>query len=83
MSFAVLLQHDLQTFHSLHEVQVVYDIETGRSRGFGFVKFDDPRDAEDAINDADGKVGYCFLSNMHGSLQAWTCCSFQSVLMML
>lgn len=35
---------------------MVYDIETGRSRGFGFVKFDDPRDAEDAINDADGKV---------------------------
>ena len=38
------------------DMQVVYDIETGRSRGFGFVKFDDPRDAEDAINDADGKV---------------------------
>ena len=47
-------QSRLITHHCLE--QVVYDIETGRSRGFGFVKFDDPRDAEDAINDADGKV---------------------------
>lgn len=31
-------------------------METGRSRGFGFVKFDDARDADDAIAQADGKV---------------------------
>lgn len=36
--------------------QIIYNIETGRPRGFGFVKFEDPRDAEDAIHNADGKV---------------------------
>ena len=37
--------------------QVVIDRETGRSKGYGFVKFDDSRDAEDAINGSHGKVG--------------------------
>ncbi len=36
--------------------QVVFNPETGRSKGFGFVKFEDARDADDAIADADGKV---------------------------
>jgi RNA recognition motif-containing protein len=38
-------------------MKVVVNIETGRSKGFGFVKFEDARDAEDAIKEADGKVG--------------------------
>lgn len=33
------------------------NLDTGRSKGFGFVKFEDPRDADDAISEADGKVG--------------------------
>ena len=37
-------------------VQIVFNPETGKSKGFGFVKFDDARDAEDAINEANGKV---------------------------
>ena len=33
------------------------DQETGKPRGFGFVTFDDTRDAQDAVSDARGKVG--------------------------
>lgn len=36
--------------------QLVYNPETGKPKGFGFVKFEDPRDAEDAIDQANGKV---------------------------
>ena len=32
------------------------DQETGKPRGFGFVTFDDTRDAQDAVSDARGKV---------------------------
>ena len=37
-------------------MQIIFDQETGRPRGFGFVKFDDQRDAEDAAIDANNKV---------------------------
>uniref|UniRef100_A0A8C6TRH9 RRM domain-containing protein n=1 Tax=Neogobius melanostomus TaxID=47308 RepID=A0A8C6TRH9_9GOBI len=33
----------------LEEVDVVWDTDTGRSRGFGFVKYADARRAEDAL----------------------------------
>lgn len=46
------LVHDLTT--SL--LQVVIDRETGRSKGYGFVKFEDSRDAHDAISGCNGKV---------------------------
>ena len=36
------------------------NLETHRSKGFGFVKFEDPRDADDAIAEADGKVPPAF-----------------------
>ncbi|KAI3427976.1 hypothetical protein D9Q98_006366 [Chlorella vulgaris] len=36
-------------------VKLIYDKETGRSKGFGFVTFDDDRDARDALNDAGGR----------------------------
>lgn len=45
----------------MHAVlQIVINPETQRSKGFGFVKFEDPRDADDAIREADGKVRLSF-----------------------
>ena len=43
-----------------HHVQVVIDRETQRSKGYGFVKYEDPRDAKDAISGCNGKVGVNF-----------------------
>lgn len=37
-------------------IKVVYDIETGRPKGFGFVTFEDGRDAEDAAHECNGKT---------------------------
>ena len=37
-------------------MQIVYNPDTGKSKGFGFISFEDPRDAQDAIVEADGKV---------------------------
>lgn len=37
-------------------MDVIRDKETGRSRGFGFVKYDNPDDAKDAMAAMNGKV---------------------------
>lgn len=37
-------------------VDVIRDKETGRSRGFGFVKYDNIEDAKDAMTAMNGKV---------------------------
>jgi RNA recognition motif-containing protein len=36
------------------EAQVVLDRDTGRSRGFGFVTYDNPSDADEAMKALDG-----------------------------
>ena len=40
-------------FGKVTEARVATDRETGSSRGFGFVTFEDPRDADDAIRQLD------------------------------
>ncbi len=64
--------------------QVVIDRETGRSKGYGFVKFDDPRDADDAINGSHGKVRWpsqlskpCVLRSKSGAVML-ECCAEQA-----
>lgn len=41
-------------FGPVAEAQVIMDRETGRSRGFGFVTFENPSDADQAIRAMDG-----------------------------
>lgn len=41
-------------------LQIIYDQHTGRPKGFGFVKFEDQRDADDAAADANGKARAIF-----------------------
>ena len=41
-------------FGTVTEAKVISDRDTGRSRGFGFVTFDAPADAEKAIAEMDG-----------------------------
>ena len=42
-----------ERFGPVAEAKVITDRETGRSRGFGFVTFDSPSDAQTAISDMD------------------------------
>lgn len=48
------LLRSLQKFGKLREARVVLSRETGLSRGFGFVTFDEPKDADDVV--ANGNI---------------------------
>uniref|UniRef100_A0A3B4UW44 Cold inducible RNA binding protein a n=1 Tax=Seriola dumerili TaxID=41447 RepID=A0A3B4UW44_SERDU len=42
-------------YGTIEKVDVIRDKETGRSRGFGFVKYDNAEDAKDALDAMNGK----------------------------
>uniref|UniRef100_A0A3P8ZUY9 RRM domain-containing protein n=1 Tax=Esox lucius TaxID=8010 RepID=A0A3P8ZUY9_ESOLU len=42
-------------YGNIAKVDVIRDKETGRSRGFGFVKYDNAEDAKDALEGMNGK----------------------------
>ncbi|MBM4319251.1 MAG: RNA-binding protein [Deltaproteobacteria bacterium] len=50
------LRRAFSPFGDLAEVKVISDRETGRSRGFGFVSFEQEQDAQRAIGEMDGKT---------------------------
>lgn len=39
----------------VEEVKIIIDRETGRSKGFGFVTYADPNDAQEAVKKFDGQ----------------------------
>jgi RNA recognition motif-containing protein len=47
--------HAFNAHGNVLEAQVVTDRDTGRSRGFGFVTFANPSEADEAIRQMDGK----------------------------
>jgi RNA recognition motif-containing protein len=42
-------------FGKVRDVSIFTDWDTGKSRGFGFVEFDDAKDAEKAIEELDSR----------------------------
>ncbi|MFK7871918.1 MAG: RNA recognition motif domain-containing protein [Oligoflexales bacterium] len=48
------LRQAFSQFGDIQDVRVISDRETGRSRGFGFVTFNDAEDAQKSIEEMDG-----------------------------
>ena len=48
------LANHFSKFGNLEEVKIITDRETGRSRGFGFITFDEADSASQAISEMDG-----------------------------
>lgn len=48
------LRQAFERFGEVTEARVITDRNTGRSRGFGFVTYNNPDDAETAIREMDG-----------------------------
>jgi nucleolysin TIA-1/TIAR len=50
-----ILHQAFSIFGTISEARVMWDMKTGRSRGYGFVAFRDRADAEKALNSMDGE----------------------------
>jgi RNA recognition motif-containing protein len=49
-----VLRGKFEQFGEIIEVKIITDRDTGRSRGFGFVTFEDSGDADKAVTEMDG-----------------------------
>jgi len=49
------LKNAFEKFGAVSEAKIIFDRETGRSRGFGFVTFDQKDDASEAVSQLDGR----------------------------
>lgn len=49
------LDHVFRQYGKITDMFIPLDTESGRNRGFGFITFGDPRDAEDAARAWDGR----------------------------
>ena len=50
----------LKLVNVMSAVKIILDRDTGRSRGFGFVNFTSPQEAEVALQEMDGRVRMTF-----------------------
>ena len=50
------LRSAFEQFGEISDLQIISDRDTGRSRGFGFITFEDPGHGEQAINQMDGTM---------------------------
>eukprot|EP00189_Rhodosorus_marinus_P012801 CAMPEP_0184738282 /NCGR_PEP_ID=MMETSP0315-20130426/973_1 /TAXON_ID=101924 /ORGANISM="Rhodosorus marinus, Strain UTEX LB 2760" /LENGTH=138 /DNA_ID=CAMNT_0027205929 /DNA_START=142 /DNA_END=558 /DNA_ORIENTATION=+ len=50
-----MLREAFASYGSVLDAKVIYDRDTGRSRGFGFVTFEEDGDAEEAMVSMDGE----------------------------
>ena len=50
-----MLRASFEKFGEIEEAKVIVDRETGRSRGFGFVTFNDDKAALNAVSEMDGQ----------------------------
>mmetsp|Transcript_44536 Transcript_44536/g.172705 ORF Transcript_44536/g.172705 Transcript_44536/m.172705 type:complete len:92 (+) Transcript_44536:99-374(+) len=50
-----LLRDAFARFGPVRDARVIYDRDSGRSRGFGFVTFDNDEDADNAVENMDGQ----------------------------
>lgn len=48
------LRNPFEEFGTVASVNIVYDRETGRSKGFGFVEMPNPAEAEEALEKLNG-----------------------------
>ena len=52
----VMLKEIFESFGAVTTARVIFDRDTGRSKGYGFVEMSDPEDAKKALSELDGSI---------------------------